>query len=225
MNLKQTSISQRIYETKSFENCLKDLFSGATVKKCRAIIAFVTLNVLLKLGVCSGGELYNFLRSSKHVDWVIGVDAVTTAEALEEVSRLMSDHLETFNVRAFQSSEGRLFHPKVYIFDKKDGTSTILVGSNNMTPGGLSENIEVSARLDGLDKNEMKPWNGLWNSVIGHRDVHAIEDSLINKLKAEKYIANKTGNPKSEQADCNIGECNFHTKKYNTGPFCTESGP
>ena len=181
--LRQTNIVQGIRKSESFERHLKELLSDPAVKKGRAIIAFVTLNGLLKLGTNPGGHLFDFLKSSRDFEWVIGVDAVTTADALAEMTRVGRESEGRFKVRVFQSSESRMFHPKVYIFDKCDGTSTVLVGSNNMTHGGLSENIEVSARLDGLPREEMKPWNSLWNSVARHSDIGDITRELIRVLK------------------------------------------
>jgi len=190
--LKQTKIFQGIKKSENFEKHLKELFSDPTVTKCRAAIAFVTLNGLLKLGTNPGGHLYDFLKSSKDFEWVIGIDIVTTAEALTELLRIGKEASGNFNVSVFQSSEHRLFHPKVYIFDKNDGTSTVLVGSNNMTPGGLSENIEVSVRLDELNSTDMTSWNSLWSTIVGHSDNGDITSELIEGLKEKQKQISKS---------------------------------
>ena len=95
--MKQTNIIQGIKKSENFEKHLKELFSDPTVIKCRALIAFVTLNGLLKLGTNPGGHLYDFLKSCKDFEWIIGVDAVTTAETLDEI-QMVNKQLDERNI-------------------------------------------------------------------------------------------------------------------------------
>lgn len=84
-----------------------------------------------------------------------------------------------------------MFHPKVYIFDRNDGSPTILVGSNNLTPGGLSENIEISVRLDDLTNEETEQWNALWRYFQQNSDIKEIDENLLNQVtlrhRSEQY--------------------------------------
>ena len=118
---------------------------------------------------------------------VAGIDAVTTGDALSEMVRLGRDMGNQFTARAFKSDRG-LFHPKVYIFDKRDKTSTVVIGSNNITSGGLADNTEAYAVLDGLQHEEMTSWNHMWEQIFNHDNTIDITDELINEVhKNEKH--------------------------------------
>lgn len=58
------------------------------------------------------------------------------------------------------------FHPKAYCFD--DGSSgTLVVGSSNLTVGGLDSNLEVSLVLD-LTSGLRDQWIAFWTSLENH---------------------------------------------------------
>jgi len=50
-------------------------------------------------------------------------------------------------VRRFQPGP-RFFHPKVSVFFKRNGKKTAIIGSSNLTGGGLSGNFEANVLLD-----------------------------------------------------------------------------
>lgn len=181
--MRHTIIIQRI-NGDNLERHLKELLTDSSVKRCRALIAFVTLDGLLKLGTDPEGPLFKFVKSpNKQFEWIIGVDSITTPDALREIQRLTESANAKCYVKAFSSSEGRLFHPKVYIFERKDGLSTVLIGSSNLTPGGLSENIEVVVRLDDLTSADMDQWSELWESCVRQADIKTINDELLSRVE------------------------------------------
>ena len=157
------------------------LFDPGTVK-FRAAVAFVTLNGLVRLGTCEGGALRGLIDRGGSASIVAGIDAITTGDALSEMARLGRDTGNRFTARAFRSDRW-LFHPKVYIFDRRDGTSAVVTGSNNITSGGLADNVEVYAVLDGLEHKEMISWNRLWKQISDHDNIVSITDKLINELR------------------------------------------
>lgn len=55
-----------------------------------------------------------------------------------------------FPLKLYLSDTEATFHPKIYAFTYAD-RSTVFVGSANLTAGGLSNNYEASARVDGAD--------------------------------------------------------------------------
>lgn len=73
---------------------------------------------------------------------IVGVDAVTNVAALE----LLKDYTETYrglDVRVFlHQRRGILFHPKFCWFRSPEG-GTVVLGSGNLTPGGLAGNWEA----------------------------------------------------------------------------------
>lgn len=80
-----------------------------------------------------------FRNKGSVVNAYIGVDVQGTSyEALEELLDLV-DSLHVVHVRGSQT-----FHPKIYQFGG-DNEVTVVVGSNNLTIGGLWRNFESSA--------------------------------------------------------------------------------
>jgi len=52
------------------------------------------------------------------------------------------------------SFRNALFHPKVYHVVRADGSSSAIVGSANLTPGGLGRNVESLIALDSLEDQQ-----------------------------------------------------------------------
>ena len=53
-----------------------------------------------------------------------------------------------FSVKRFKSPAQKWFHPKLYLFGHRGGRRHALVGSSNMTAGGLQNNYEASLWSD-----------------------------------------------------------------------------
>src|SRR5205085_424062 len=71
--------------------------------------------------------------------WVLfGVDLPTEPAAIETLSTLQKQY-KKFELRRFQPGR-TFFHPKFSIFIGVSGTKTAIIGSSNLTGGGLSNN-------------------------------------------------------------------------------------
>ena len=86
-------------------------------------------------------EIRRFLRKSS-MCLVVGIDAVTNRDALVRLQELEHSN-ERLNVRVFWNSTGALFHPKVARFRYPDGGQSMIVGSGNLTLGGLRQHFEA----------------------------------------------------------------------------------
>jgi HKD family nuclease len=78
---------------------------------------------------------------------LFGVDLPTDPDAIQSLKALESRHKQNFEVRLFQSGT-RFFHPKVSVFVRSDGKKTAIVGSSNLTEGGLGTNYETNLLVD-----------------------------------------------------------------------------
>jgi len=173
-------------EESNLEQHLTQLLSDRAVTKCRALVAFVTLDGLLRLGLDPEGLLRRFVESpDKYFELVVCVDTITTADALRELLRLGQNAGQRFSLKAYKGRlfgpDGRFFHPKVYIFERDHGEATILIGSNNLTPGGLSKNVEVAIRLDEVSAENLAPWNRLWNLIM--LETHDVDTALVEIIQ------------------------------------------
>jgi|SRR5581483_5148696 len=77
---------------------------------------------------------------------LFGVDLPTDPDAIQSLCDLQIRH-RNFEVRRFQAGK-RFFHPKVSVFLRRSGVKTAIIGSSNLTGGGLSQNHETNVFLD-----------------------------------------------------------------------------
>jgi hypothetical protein len=77
---------------------------------------------------------------------IVGLDAVTNRPTLERLQELQGQY-PSLHVRVFWNRTKGLFHPKIARFAKDDGSQTVIVGSGNLTPGGLRDNFEAYSVL------------------------------------------------------------------------------
>jgi len=182
-------IGQKINGDVEFNQHLIELLEGDFIE-CKCLIAFMTLNGLLKIGVGSEGALNKFIkRKNTRLQWIIGIDQITTPEALDILRNSISPYSKRHSIWAFKSPPGHLFHPKVYMFITSEMTGTVLIGSNNITPGGLSNNYEVSVRLNDLSPISIKRWNKLWNRTLLFKNLlFEIDDDLLSEVRNRRIF-------------------------------------
>jgi HKD family nuclease len=109
------------------------------------LIAFVKRSGLSRLAEA----LREFMDAGGCVGAVVGIDQQGTS--IEGLCLLLkcSNEAYIFHNRAFSST----FHPKVYLFERSDERAVAIVGSGNLTAGGLYTNYETSLLLE-LDLNQ-----------------------------------------------------------------------
>lgn len=121
-------------------------------------------------------------------DLIVGVDTTTTPAALKALGDAQAA-LKGLRVRVFLSPEGRaIFHPKVTWFREKDGGS-LVVGSGNLTNGGLWNNWEAFAHCS-LGIAELDELVSQWE-----RWTHSQEGRLVS-VDAPEAIARAEANLK-----------------------------
>ena len=170
---------------------------------CKGMFAFASRGGVDSL-ICDP-EIQDFLREST-MSLLVGIDAVTTRNSLVRL-RELEQELEHLTVKAFWNPANRLFHPKVARFEYPDGSRTVIVGSGNLTPGGLRRNfeafsimraaahemIDVSSWDRFLDEHAaaMRPIDGSTleraarNAARARRHLHDVEPDLAGELAPE----------------------------------------
>jgi len=174
-------IGQGITGPSVFRDHLIELLDDPTTVRCTVLVAFMTLNGILQIHAA----LQRFIgRPDTTLEWIVGIGLVTTPESLEHLHTMVSLSQRAHAIRVFSSTQ-RFFHPKVYVFERSDGTGTVLVGSNNVTPGGLSGNLEISARLEDLSVEEVAVWKNVCVVVTGLDGCHVLDEGLLARLCQE----------------------------------------
>jgi HKD family nuclease len=135
IHLKSTLLPSARLLIHNYENEIKSLASTAT--EIKVMVAFLT----------NGGLNWLPKGSLEHSDFIVGIGLrITTPEALKS----LQDKGAT--VRIFDET-GKLFHPKA-IYLRTDSNEVLIVGSNNLTSGGIASNHEMSLAIFRNEEND-----------------------------------------------------------------------
>ena len=141
------------------------------------------------------GLLYSALGESlRNVDVVVGMaNRSTSAEALA-LLQVMTRRVFVYHKHHLQT-----FHPKVYLFDDGQSPPTdavLLVGSSNLTGGGLYQNVEGNLALE-LHPSDREGDRETYDSVV--QEVTGLQSSpfceqlmdeeRIRQLLEDRYIS------------------------------------
>ena len=123
---------------KEFCKCLK------TSQKAYISVAFLKMSGLSLIM----DALKKFLSNYGELQIIAGQNfGLTEPEALTSLLNLLEDYPESKLYLYEAVSADCIFHPKMYLFESKKG-GKIILGSANMTKGGISINNEVSISFE-----------------------------------------------------------------------------
>jgi hypothetical protein len=109
------------------------------------------------------------------LELVVGVDAVTNEAALAELRRA-ARRQPNLRARALMHDLPTLFHPKLAWFVQGEEI-VVIVGSGNLTPGGLTNNFEafnVSTYARRFAEAQMTDWLARWDPWLFALDDPAV---------------------------------------------------
>lgn len=90
----------------------------------------------------------------------------------------------------YYTLNAHIFHPKVYLFENND-FYTLIVGSNNLTEGGLVRNIECSLLVQDMQGTCVQSaFYAYWKSILDftEENLYPITEELIAQLYENKII-------------------------------------
>jgi len=93
--------------------------------------------------------LQDFVGRGHVVELMVGLDGVATEpQAVERLAQICSggSNAVLYCYASFDSAV--LYHPKLYLF-RSEKSARAIVGSSNLTRGGLMSNVEVNLMVDG----------------------------------------------------------------------------
>ena len=120
------------------------------------------------------------------VDLVVGLDAVTNRVTLEYLQEMEQTHAN-FRPKVFWNDPPHgLFHPKISDFGLPNGGRILIVGSGNLTPGGLRGNFEAytiitTERADEIDIGALEEFLNRNADNIRYIDDEVLERAALNK--------------------------------------------
>lgn len=134
-------------------------------------------------------KIFRKFVSRARFDLVVGLDSITNVASLEHLQE-QSKRYKKLNARAFlHRRKDGIFHPKFAWFRGEDGGQAI-IGSGNLTPGGLHGNWEAFSRQKyGLNAaatvaSQWADWKKLHKAELRKvDDPEALARAALNKPK------------------------------------------
>lgn len=152
-------------------------------------------------------SLRRCLDGGGEVELITGLDFKSTdPEAIRFFIRLRKERakarLYCFGDRRANKTD-IVFHPKIYLFEKNKGTTGI-VGSTNLTQGGLTSNFEVNVIFKEKKPLYFSQLQAIYNSVKFRDSVFAPDEEYLREYagvhKTLSDNADKAGKDKGVQA-------------------------
>ena len=171
----------------------------------RGIFAFVSRHGITSL--LEDPDVIKYLKRG-NTELIVGIDAITDQHALGKL-REMENIYDKFQVLVFQKKMQGIFHPKVAYFIREDKTHVIIVGSGNLTPGGLKNNIEaysifISGPGEPVDLTDLERFIDFHSASLREIDDEIIEIAKKNRIVKERVKVIEEIEPEKKIND--IGE-------------------
>lgn len=144
----------------------------------RALYAFASRDGVDQL--IEDQVVQDYMDAGGEIDIVVGIDAVTNRPTLERLSE-MEHRNQRFRPKVFWNGSSGLFHPKISEFTYRDGGRTLIVGSGNLTPGGLMNNFEgyTIVSSDGAEKLDVSALDEFLARHAG--EIRSIDDEALER--------------------------------------------
>jgi len=171
---------------------IKEALSDPQWTEFRAAVAFVKRSGTKHIVAL----LEDFANRGGQVKISAGIDAGgTSIEGLADLVQAVGAQGTIF---VFKNANSSTFHPKVYLF-KNSEAAAVIVGSGNLTEGGLFTNYEASLSIF-LDLNQPAQ-AALLDSVLHSLDewstpapglCYALDSGVLEQLFREGYVPDET---------------------------------
>jgi HKD family nuclease len=126
-----------LYERQLVTRLQEELLSAKMFRIASAMVSVAGVNeIFLSLERCL--EKGGFGRI------LIGVDLPSDPHAIERLRKLAAKYSENLKLKYFRPLKNRIFHPKLFIFGNGASSTSAIIGSSNLTGGGLMKNHEAN---------------------------------------------------------------------------------
>lgn len=161
----------------------------AEYKECRIIVAFARLSGVARLLP----QIREWRSRGRRIEVIVGIDrSGTSREALQ----VMLDELDAVYI-THTADESCTFHPKMYLFE---GTRRArgIVGSHNLTLGGLETNFEGGVVMDfdlPAEAAQWKPFRDAWDQLLpaASRTSRILDAALLEGLIQSGQVQTEAG--------------------------------
>lgn len=139
--------------------------------------------------------LQGIVTQGTNVRLIVGVDH--RGSSREGLQTLLQSVIPTGQVWVFHNENPSTYHPKVFLFEKPD-RATLIVGSGNLSEGGLFTNYEVGLLVD-LDMGQLvdstlveQVKQNLELLLADNRVASRLDDALLQQLADLRMIVTES---------------------------------
>lgn len=122
---------------------------------------------------------------------IVGIDEITDLSTIHRLQEFQQKY-HSLEISAFlHDSKNSLFHPKISYFSKEDGCGNLVIGSGNLTTGGLRKNREVFAIVN-LSEQELVNIEIYWNKWLTQSKLYLkplTDDGVLEKVQLNTFRA------------------------------------
>ncbi|MCD6356564.1 MAG: NgoFVII family restriction endonuclease, partial [Anaerolineaceae bacterium] len=118
------------------------------------------LNIAVAFARQSGFKLIEkpfikFLSRNGYANFIIRLDFQTTDPAVLQELYSLSNKFSSFELICFRRNFENIaaYHPKMYLFNQMQDDFTAIIGSSNLTFGGMVQNIEANVMITSPKEN------------------------------------------------------------------------
>jgi len=191
-----TPLDQPLDNRRLIDDLKKSLISTEIYSELMIVIAYAKSGVIERLQ----NELKKWSSAGNTISAYIGIDQkITSKEAL-----LLANEL--FDITYIVNHKSVTFHPKIYVF-KGAKNGQVVLGSNNLTSGGLETNFEAAAIIDYdlTTEEDARLFREYWDALsdLSSSDYGIstqLTAELINTLADNDLIAIETRTPGSKSS-------------------------
>ncbi len=166
----------------SHASVLRGLLAGASRLTC--VVAFARMSGFEMISEALATRVAGGMRAT----FVIGLDFYQTEPELLSALLRLKGRGRPGRVRVLMGAEGHshTMHPKVYAFSHRDGTTSAVIGSANMTRGGFRDNHEFSAVMRGQDVGWMRELDDWIKAQVGAGEIVEADAEAIGRYAARR---------------------------------------
>jgi HKD family nuclease len=166
-------------ENKNHQKNINELLKTTTQFDC--VAAFAKMSGLELID----DTLLERLKDGMAARFIIGLDFChSEPELLQKLLDLKKKYAVEVLVSELNKESSWTFHPKIYRFDHGDYVS-LMIGSANLTRGGLSKNHEVSAFLSMTNDAQVSRY---LRKLIANEDVVELTPEILTSYR-KRYVA------------------------------------
>jgi HKD family nuclease len=114
--------------------------------------------------------------------FLVGVDLPTEPDAIEILCNLRDQYSPRFQLAYFRPAKRQDFHAKVGLFQSTAGKWSAIVGSSNLTQGGLCDNYEANVLVD--DSRVAKQLLGYFEELFQGGGAKEVTKEWIERYRA-----------------------------------------